>query len=149
MKAFLRSQMVLAMACLFVVSCGRDKEQGASPVQAPALSSVADIAAAPDRRELVGRSVDITDAHVRGVVGNFFFWVGDERSQIPVVRLDKLRGPVTQHVRQNNSVALVGTVQLTSNIGADDRLWELVNEKERREIEAANVYVGAESVTVR
>ena len=148
------SPLALALACALVATgCGKDKtkpsDDQVTRETAAAISDVFAIVGAADRRELVGRTVDINDTRVQAVVGNFVFWVGDERNQIPVVRQDKLKGPVLRHVKVGDSVRLGGVVQMSSNIAANDRIWENVNEKERRDIEAANVYIGADTVDVR
>lgn len=132
-----------------IVGCGEDKEGKSGPAAAPAITSLDEITGTADRRELVGRSVSIEDGTVQAVVGNFIFWGGDNHNQIPVVRLDKMAGPVSQHVRAGDKVRIFGTVRLAESVPDSDRMWETVTEAEKADIKNATVYVAADRVQVK
>ena len=141
--------MITTLAAITLLSgCGKDGDKASPATSDPALTQITDIVGAPDRRGLVGRQVDIGNAPVQGVVGNYIFWAGEATGQIPVVREDKLKGPVSEHVRLGEKVRMVGTIQLVSNIASNDRIWEKISETEKAQIISATVYVAADSVQV-
>lgn len=140
---------LVCFMALGLAGCGDDKSGQSGPASAPALTSIDDIAGAPDRRELVGRSVSIEDGTVRAVVGFFIFWGGDEHNQIPVVRLDKMGGAETEPVRAGDKIRIFGTVRLTNSIPDSDRIWETVNENEKADIKNATVYIAADRVQIK
>jgi hypothetical protein len=137
------------LALLFVVlGCG--KEKGAEPQAATeTIADLSAISSASDRRALVGRKVDIADAPVSQVVGNYVFWAGDPHSGVPVAREDKMRSPVIEHVRRGDRVRILGVVRLLETVPDSDLLWDTVNADEKRDIQAAQVYIAAESVAIR
>ena len=148
MKTIFHSFIFTIAALTMLSGCGKDGDKTAPVTTEPALTQLSDIVGAPDRRGLVGRQVDINNAPVQGVVGNYVFWAGEATGQIPVVREDKLKGPITEHVRTGEKIRMVGTIQLVSNIAANDRIWETVNATEKAQILSATVYIAADSVQV-
>lgn len=126
--------------------CGEDKSGNNN--SASDITSIESIVAEPDRRAIVGRSVSIEEATVTGVVGNYVFWAGDPRNQIPVVRLDKMKGPVSKHVVKDARVRIYGVVRLTEGVSGSDPMWDLINETEKAQIQAATIYIAADTVQV-
>ena len=138
-----------AVALLFLIlGCGKDN---ASEVQ-PAMETITDISVisnTADRRTLVGRQVDIPEAPITSVVGNYLFWAGETHTAVPVVREDKMRGPVTEHVRPGGRAHIKGTVRLLETVPDDDLMWDRITPEEKSDILGARVYIAAESVAVR
>ncbi len=112
------------------------------------IRDISAIANTADRRELVGKKVDIQDAKVQSVVGNFIFWAGEPHTAVPVARVDKMNGPVNDHVRSGDKVRLVGVVRLLETVEADDKFWESVNEDEKKDILGARIYIAADNVII-
>lgn len=148
-KIFAISLAMFAMFAIMSLSgCGKDETSANQPEVQAAITDLNEIASSPDRRALIGRSVQTTNAVVRGVVGNYVFWAGDERNQIPVVRMDKMLGPVTEHVREGSIVKIIGTVRLVETVAESDPMWETVNENEKTEVKGAVVYVAGDKIEV-
>lgn len=150
MKKILMTLPLWFLACLFLVSCGKDEGENAPAVEsAPAITDLMAIAGSNDRRSLVGRKVEASGASVQGVVGNYFFWAGDLRQQIPVARLDKQRGAATERVEAGFRVKITGTVRLVESLPETDPLWDEINARERTDIKAAIVYIAADPVEIQ
>ncbi len=141
---------LICFMTLGLAGCGEDKNEQRSPgSEAPSITTIDDITGAPDRRELVGRSVSIEDGTVQAVVGFFIFWGGDDHNQVPVVRLDKMAGGDPQPVKVGDNVRIFGTIRLTESVPESDRMWETVNENEKAEIRNATVYIAADRVQTK
>ncbi len=141
---------LICFMTLGLAGCGEDKNEQRSPgSEAPSITTIDDITGAPDRRELVGRSVSIEDGTVQAVVGFFIFWGGDDHNQVPVVRLDKMAGGDPQPVKVGDKVRIFGTIRLTESVPESDRMWETVNENEKAEIRNATVYIAADRVQTK
>ncbi len=144
-----------AVSVLFVLlGCGKDNGIGTGNGNETqggnnTISELTVISSTADKRSLVGRKVSIADAPVDEVVGNYVFWAGDTHSGVPIVREDKMRTPVVEHVRRGDRVRVLGTVRLLESVPVSDLMWDKVNENERRDILAAQVYIAAESVAIR
>lgn len=137
--------LLLSLMVFLVFACGKDekKEQPQPPI-----ADMSTVTSAPDKRTMVGRRVEIPNAQVQQVVGTYFFWAGEQHSAIPVVRGDKLKGPVKEHVKKGDRVRISGTVRLLENVPAADPMWDKINESERRDILAALAYIHADDILV-
>lgn len=134
-------------ALLTILSCGKD-DKGQTPPEAPTITDIATISNAPDRRALVGSKVDISEASVQSVVGTYVFWAGEPRTGVVVAREDRMRGPVTEHVRAGGRCRITGTVRLLETLPATDLFWDHISDSERRDILGSQVYIAADTVSV-
>lgn len=141
----------LAFPLLLVISCGKDNGASNSPTSpAATITDMTTITQTADRRSLVGRKVEVGATQVEDPVRQYVFWAGVNNAAIPVVRRDKLNGPVASHVRKGSVVKLSGTIRLVETIPATDRLWEGIANRpnELAAVKAAIVYIDADAVTV-
>lgn len=138
------------MLILALGGCGKDNSTAGTPgaVTPTTITDLSTITQAADRRALVGRKVEIPNAQAQQVVGTYVFWAGDTHSAVPVVRLDRMRGPVAEHVKRGAQVGMSGTVRLLSSVSATDPLWTHVNERERNDMLGAIVYIAADNVLI-
>jgi hypothetical protein len=149
MKKLNYSVTVLALSIFVLFGCGSDdKKEAKNPTEMPAITDINELANAPDKRSQVGRKVEVESARVQQVVGNYVFWAGEGQPGIPVVRQDKIRGPVTEHVSRGGRVRMNGTVRLLESVAATDPLWDKISESEKQAMKNAVVYVDAEKVMV-
>jgi hypothetical protein len=147
---------VVAICLFLALACGKsdsDKNGTGTPTPNPApdstLRSTSDIASAADKRSLVDRPVDITDAKVQSVVGTYVFWAGDDtHTAIPVVRIDRINGPVNEHVKSGEHAAITGRIRLVEATSSTDPMWDHINDSERRDINDAKVFIAADKVKV-
>lgn len=138
-----------AIALVFaLIGCGKEDGSG-TQAASETITDIGVISTTADRRTLVGRKVNIPDAPVSTVVGNYVFWAGDRHSGVPVAREDKMRTPVVEHVRLGDRVRISGTVRLLETVPDSDLLWDKINEDEKRDILNARVYIAADSVAIR
>src|ERR1051325_9518522 len=93
-----RTGVLLLSLVLLVAGCGKEGTREVTSDRST-IVDIEDIANAADRRSLVGKNVDIRNAKVQQVVGNYVFWAGDPHTSVPIAREDKMRGPVTHHVK--------------------------------------------------
>lgn len=143
----------LTILLLFIISCGKDNGASTNPAGPggpAAITDMATITQTADRRTLIGRKVEVGATQVEDPVRQYVFWAGVNNAAIPVVRRDKLNGPVTTHVRKGSVVRLSGTIRLVETIPVTDRLWEGIANRpaELNAVKAAIVYIDAEAVTV-
>jgi hypothetical protein len=147
------------LGCLLMaLACGKSNDNtGTDSPATPApngptttsLHSTSEIASTADKRSLVDRAVDISDAKVQSVVGTYVFWAGeDSHTAIPVVRNDRINGPVTEHVKPGEHAAITGRIRLVDATAATDPMWDHISESERRDIGDAKVFIAAEKVSV-
>ena len=145
-------RFVWVMAILLAVACGKDNSNNNNnPVTpgggaSPEYTSIQEVLRESDRRNLVGKTVDLRETEVRSVVGTYTFWVGDRFTAIPVVRGDRIAGPVSTHVRPGGRARIRGTLRLVDRVEEGNPMWDKVNENERKEILNAGVYILAEKV---
>lgn len=142
---------IYALALLLAIACGKDNNDNGNnnnPVTPGGadITSYDQIASAHDRTELVGKTVSLDTVPVARVVGTYTFWIGDTGSGIPVVRQDRINGPVSSHVQANHHARVVGTIRLASAVDANDQMWRSINSDERRDIENAKVFIRADRV---
>lgn len=140
---------IVALSVAFLSSCGKEGEQ-VNPLKEPAaIKQLSEIQATPDRTTLDNRKVELASVAVGDVVGTYTFWAGDSSIQIPVVRGDRLKGPVEDHVRKGERVSLNGIIKRVPNpIPTKDTQWSSLNDKERADIASASIYILAERVSV-
>lgn len=143
----MKTLSVLFATFFVLMGCGKDGEITTNPAAQP-VTSIRDVTQAGDRREFIGRSVEISSADAQTVVGNYVFWAGDDHSALPIVRGDKIAGPVTGHVKRGDRVRVTSTVRLLSEVASTHQMWETVSEKERQDILGAIVYIDADKVQV-
>ena len=130
---------------VLAIGCGKEvnnQDSGAT------ISDIAEISDTADRRSLVGRKVEIASAQVQEVTGNYIFWVGSRNSGVPVAREDKMRGPVTEHVRPGDRAAISGTIRLLETVPQSDLLWDKITDSEREDMLNSRIYIAADSVRV-
>jgi hypothetical protein len=132
---------------LLLAACGKDGTV-VNPITEPVITDITTIAQTADRRSLVGRKVELSGVTVQSVVGTFVFWTGDPRSGLPAVRLDRMNGTATEHVKRNDRVRITGTVRLLESTSPTDQMWDKINEAERRDILGAVVYIAADRVSI-
>ncbi len=138
--------MAVSLTLVLAVGCGKDGE-GIAPAK-PAISNIDEITGAADRRSLVGSRVDIPSAPAQAVVGNYVFWAGGANQAVPVVRMDKIKGPVKESVRKGDTVRMSGVVRLTSAVSATAPMWDKINDSERADINNAIVFIEADTIQI-
>lgn len=147
-------QSIMAAGLLVLaVGCGKDAAKPADDASKPAITDISAVTGAADRRSLVGRRVDISSAPAQQVVGNYVFWSGGVNSAVPVVRMDKIKGPVTEHVKKGDRVRLSGVIRLMSEVPESHKMWETakggkISESRRADMIGAIVYIEADVVQV-
>jgi hypothetical protein len=147
---------MMAAAAVFVLllsACGKDKDPGTTPPN-PSMEAITDIATlmnATDRKALVGRKVDIPSLTVGRITGFYIFWSGDVARGVPIARYDKLNAPAgtTHPVRTGGTAAIKGTVRLPENVDPNDQIFKTITAQERSDLLSAQIYIAADSVTPR
>lgn len=142
---YLKVGLMVSMVSVMIVSCGSDETR---EQEGPVIQDVSVISTSSDRLSLVGRKVELSDAVVHEVVGNYVFWIGASHSGVPVARLDKIRGPVVEHVQRGGRARISGTIRLLEAVSATDPLWDRINDQEKNDMLAARIYIAAEQVMV-
>jgi hypothetical protein len=153
MKRMMARPAVWAVALLLAAACGKENDNnnnpvggGGTPGSGAEITRVEQLTSASDRNSLVGKTVTLDSAPVTDVVGTYTFWIGGRNSGIPVVRQDRINGPVTTHVRPGGRARIIGTVRLASAVESGDQMWRSINSDERRDIEGAKVFIRADRV---
>src|SRR4051812_31205599 len=118
------SVALLSLALFLVIGCGHDNAANTTSPEQATITDMSTLTTAADRRKLVGAKVDVPNARAEQVVGTYFFWVGQGHAAVPVVRGDKLKGPVQEHVRAGDTLRITGTVRLLENVPATDPTWD-------------------------
>lgn len=146
MKRPLMAMPLVALLVLVAAGCGKeDKGKGEDPATQK-ITSINDILSARDRNSLVGKRVEISDAVVQRIAGNYIFWAGDRGSSIPVARKDKYEGRWRGPVQPGHAVRISGTVRLTAPVEAANWMWDTINDREKREVENVGIYILADDV---
>ncbi|HSP78982.1 MAG TPA: hypothetical protein VLQ93_10660, partial [Myxococcaceae bacterium] len=103
----------------------------------------------PDKEKLVGRQVELEDAPVQSVVGDFTFWVGpDAERRVPVVLLGELMGrqPETRvEVRAQQRVRVFGVVRGLRDVESFDA-DRLLSPREREALQQSDIFISASRV---
>jgi hypothetical protein len=121
-----------------------------APTAAPegALTDLGAITGATDAGALVGRQVELRDAHVLGVVGDRGFWVGPDSAQ----RLFAVRAnqgtPPGGAVKAGQTVNLHGVVKsLSADLAAQRAAWKL-SAADSAALAGQRLYVSVDSLTI-
>jgi hypothetical protein len=134
------------MLGLLLSSCGKDNDKDAN--KNAAITDFASIVQTADRRELVGKTVDLSNVPVDTVVGTYVFWAGEGHSGIPVFRKDRIDNEKVEHVKPKDMVRMNGVIRLAENVEAADPLWKSINESEKQDILNAKVFISADRVQI-
>lgn len=143
------SYVFFFLLVLLVAACGKDKNASQNPTtESQTITSLDQITQTPNRESLVGRKVEIASVRGQRPTGTYVFWAGEGHDSVPVVRFDRMHGPVSEHVTEGARVRISGTVRDVRNTPDNDPMWDKINDRERADIKSAIIYIGADTVQI-